>query len=81
MGPGATTLTRTIESKKPDKVLVRAGIVFVLAVFLGKGRPALVEHPCQNDVVAQTNAKAPGRALSQINKRGLSLHNFLYVCD
>ncbi len=61
-------------------MLVRAGIVFVIAVFLGKGRPALVEHPRQNDVVAQTNAKAPGRALSQINRGMLSLHNFLHVC-
>jgi hypothetical protein len=57
-------------------VLVRAGIVFVLAVFLGKGRPALVEHPRQNDVVAQTNAKASRRALRQINKGRLSFHKF-----
>src|SRR5882724_12063417 len=31
-----------IETKKPDKVLVRAGIVFVFAIFLGEGRSALV---------------------------------------
>ena len=54
----------SIETKEPDKVLVRAGIVFVFAVLPGQGRPALIEHPGQNDVVAQTNAKAPGRALS-----------------
>ena len=77
MGPGATTLTRTIESKKPDKVLVRAGIVFVFAVFPGEGRPALVEHPGQNDVAAQTDAKAPWRAFSQISKRSVSFHNFV----
>jgi hypothetical protein len=49
----------------------------IFAILPGEGRPALVEHACQNHVVAQTNAKAPGWALSQINKEMLSFYNFL----
>src|SRR6202162_3419260 len=45
----------------------------------GEGRPALVEHACQNHVVAQTNAKAPGWALSQINIEMLVFHTFLVL--
>ena len=66
-----------IEAKKLHQALVGWGIVYVLAVFLRERRPALVEHAGQNHVVAQTNAKAPGRALSQINKEMLCFHNFL----
>ncbi len=33
-----------IKTQEPDQMLVGAGIVFVLAVFLGEGRPALVER-------------------------------------
>jgi hypothetical protein len=33
----------------------------------------------QNHVVAQTNAKASGRALRQIDKERLSFHNFLVL--
>jgi hypothetical protein len=49
----------------------------IFAILPGEGRPALVEHACQNHAVAQTNAKAPGWALRQINKEILSFHNFL----
>jgi len=66
-----------IEPKKLHQALVGWRIVYVLAVFPRESRPALVEHACQNHVVAQTNAKAPGWALSQINKEILSFHNFL----
>jgi len=78
---GGQLLQKSFGSKtqEPDQVLVRAGIVFVLAVFLGKCRPALVEHPRQNDVVAQTNAKASRRALRQINKERLSFRNFIVL--
>jgi hypothetical protein len=68
-----------IEAKKFHQVLVGYGIVYVLAVFLRESRPALVEHAGQNHVVAQTNAKAPGRALSQINNVMLRFHNFLVL--
>jgi hypothetical protein len=53
-----------IETKKLHQVLVGWGIVYVFAILPGEGCPALVEHACQNHVVPQTNAKAPGRALS-----------------
>src|ERR1700726_441282 len=66
-----------IEAKKLHQALVGCGIVFIFAILPGEGRPALVEHACQNHVVAQTNAKAPGWALSQINKEMLSFYNFL----
>jgi hypothetical protein len=64
-----------VKTKKLHQALIGCGIVFILAVFPGEGRPALVEHAGQNHVVAQTNAKAPGRALSQIDKEMLSFHN------
>jgi hypothetical protein len=66
-----------IEAKKLHQALVGWGIVNIFAILPGEGRPALVEHACQNHVVAQTNAKAPGWALSQINKEMLSFYNFL----
>src|ERR1017187_5487460 len=66
-----------IEAKKLHQALVGGGIVFIFAILSGEGRPALVEHACQNHVVAQTNAKTPWWALSQINKEILSFHNFL----
>jgi hypothetical protein len=57
----------------------RWGIISVLAVFIRESRPALVEHAGQKNVVAQTNAKAPGRALSQINKEMVGFHDFLVL--
>ena len=68
-----------IEAKKLHQPLVGCGIVYIFAVLPGEGRPALVEHAGQNHVVAQANAKAPGRALSQINKVMLRFHNFLVL--
>jgi hypothetical protein len=65
-----------IEAKKLHQVLVGWGIVYIFAILPGQGRPALVEHAGQNHVVAQTNAKAPGWALSQINKVMLRFHSF-----
>src|SRR6267378_5542200 len=52
-----------IETKKSDKVLVRAGIVFVFAIFLGERRPAFVEHAGQDDQTAQANMEAARWAL------------------
>ena len=52
-----------IETEKPDKVLVRVGIVFVFAILLHKGRPAFVEHAGQDDEAAQANMKTARRAL------------------
>jgi hypothetical protein len=63
-----------IETKKLHQALVGRGIVYVLAVFLRESCPALVEHAGQNHIVAQTNAKAPGRALSQVHKVMLRFH-------
>jgi hypothetical protein len=57
-------------------MLVRWGILDVFTILPGEGRPALVEHASQYHVVAQTNAKAPGRALGEINKEMLGFHNF-----
>jgi hypothetical protein len=68
-----------IEAKKLHQALVGWGIVYIFAIFPGECRPALVEHACQNHVIAQTNAKAPGWALSQINKEMLSFHIFLVL--
>ena len=65
-----------IEAKKLHQMLVRWGIVDVFTILPGEGRAALVEHARQYHVVAQTNAKAPGRALSEINKERLGFHNF-----
>src|SRR5882672_2378265 len=53
-----------IETKKPDKVLVRAGIIFVFAIHPGEGRPAFVEHAGQDDQTAQANMEAARWALS-----------------
>jgi hypothetical protein len=68
-----------IEAKKLHQALVGWGIVYIFAILPGEGSPALVEHTCQNHVVAQANAKAPGRALSQINKVMLRFHNSLVL--
>ena len=68
-----------IEAKKLHQVLVGWGIVDVFAILSGEGRPALVEHACQNHIVAQADAETPGRALSQINKVMLRFHNFLVL--
>ncbi len=68
-----------IKTKKLHQSLIGWGIVFILAVFPGEGRPALVEHAGQNHGVAPTNAKTSGQALSQINKEMLSFHNFLVL--
>ena len=57
-----------IEAKKLHQALVGCAMVVILAVFLCESRQALVEHAGQNQIVAQTNAKAPRWALSQINK-------------
>src|ERR1044071_8634646 len=65
-----------IEAKKLHQALVGCGIVVILAIFLCEGSPALVEHADQNHIVAQTNAKAPRWALSQINKVMLRFHSF-----
>ena len=65
-----------IKAKKLHQALVGCAIVVILAVFLRESRPALVEHAGQNHVVAQTNAKAPRWALSQINKVMLRFHSF-----
>ena len=67
-----------VKTKKLHQALVGCGIVYVLAIFLREevARP-LVEHMrCQNHVVAQTDAKAPRRTLSQINKVMLRFHSF-----
>jgi hypothetical protein len=61
------------------QVLVGCAIVVIFAILPGEGCPALVEHAGQNHVVAQTNAKASGRALGQINKVMLCFHNFLVL--
>ena len=65
-----------IEAKKLHQALVGCAIVMIFAILPGEGRPALVEHAGQNHVVAQTNAKAPRWALSQINKVMLRFHSF-----
>src|SRR6266581_6820877 len=53
-----------IETKKPDKVLVRAGIIFVFAIHPGERRPAFVEHSGKDDQAAQANMEAARWALS-----------------
>ena len=53
-----------IKTQELDQVLVGAGIVFVLAVFLGEGRPALVEHAGQDDEAAQADMKTAWWTLS-----------------
>ena len=65
-----------IEAKKFYQVLIGCAVVVVFAIFSGESGPAFVEHACQNHVVAQTNAKAPGWALSEINIEMLSFHDF-----
>src|ERR1044071_27343 len=65
-----------IETKKLHQTLVGGGIIYVFTVFLCEGSPALVEHAGQNHIVAQTNAKAPRWALSQINKVMSRFHRF-----
>jgi len=72
-------VTQALIEKKFHQVLVGRGIVYIFAILPGEGRPALVEHAGQNHVVAQTNAKAPGRALSQISKVMLRFHDFLVL--
>jgi len=52
-----------IETEKPDKVLVRVGIVFVFAILLRECRPALVKHSEEDDEASQADMKAARRAL------------------
>src|SRR5438034_2736971 len=52
-----------IEAEKPDQVLVRAGIVFVFAIFLGECRPAFVAHSGQDHKPAEADMEAARRAL------------------
>ena len=75
--PGGSSFNRASGSKpnKLHQVLVGCAIVVGFAILRGEGCP-LVEHACQNHVVVQTNAKAPGWALSQINKVMLRFHCF-----
>src|SRR6266436_3491613 len=55
-----------IKTQEPDQVLVGAAVIIVFAVFLGKGRPALVEHARQQGVSAQPASRTARRTLGEV---------------
>ena len=68
-----------IEAKKFHQVLVGWGIVDDIRHSFRRGSPGPCRACGPKHVVAQTNAKAPGRALSEINKVMLRFHSFLVL--